>query len=84
MTDDFDLHSPYMNFNVMGLGIHHIVQVLVALNVGTTIPLLLLPLVDILQSVFATARKDAHDEEVATGAFCRIYVTVLFSHASAT
>ena len=56
-----------MTVHVMGIGIHHIVQALVALNVGTTVPLLLLPLVDILQSVLATARKDAASSLVTTG-----------------
>lgn len=67
VTDDFDNHSPYMSLNVMGIGIHHIVQALVALNVGTTVPLLLLPLVDILQSVLATSCIDAQDTEPFTG-----------------
>lgn len=59
VTDDFEAHSPYTTLKVMGMGIHHIVQALVALNVGTTVPLLLLPLVDILQSVIASGRKSA-------------------------
>ena len=67
VTDDFEAHSPYMTWHVMGIGIHHIVQALVALNVGTTVPLLLLPLVDILQSVLAAARQGDSAPDVATG-----------------
>jgi hypothetical protein len=50
VTADFQEHSPYRTFFVAGVGIHHIIQLLVILNLATTLPLLLLSLEDVLLS----------------------------------
>jgi hypothetical protein len=51
VTDDFASASPYMNVAILGVGIRHIVEFLVVVNLATTLPLLVLPFEDIVMSV---------------------------------
>ena len=71
VTDDFASHSPYRGMEVYGLGIRHVVDLLVALNVATTVPLVVLPLEDVLLSVL-WARPDATDGDAAGTICCSI------------
>eukprot|EP00892_Ulva_mutabilis_P008914 jgi/Ulvmu1/6395/UM003_0023.1 len=50
VTTDFERHSPYGAFTLRGWGIQSAVEVLIALNVGTTVPLFVFALTDILQA----------------------------------
>jgi hypothetical protein len=61
VTEDFDLSSPYARYTIGGVvGIHKVVEVIVILNIGTTVPLLVLSLQDILHSFFSTEEQSGH------------------------
>jgi hypothetical protein len=55
VTTDFEEHSPYTRFQVGGVGIHKVVEVIVALNCATTAPLLVLSLHDISVAMLVPA-----------------------------
>ena len=69
VTDDFAWHSPYMSMHVGPFGIRHVIELLVALNVATTIPLVILPLEDILMSVLCRPAARCADN-LDAGMFC--------------
>jgi hypothetical protein len=61
VTEDLDTNSPYARYRIGGfLGIHKAVEVIVILNVATTVPLLVLSLQDILHSFFSTEAQSGH------------------------
>jgi hypothetical protein len=78
VTDDFASASPYINVRFFGVGIRHFVELLVIVNVATTAPLLVLPLEDIVQSIFRGA--DGGDNTAVPEAGSLSYFRPILTH----
>lgn len=61
VTTDFERHSPYAAYTLWGFGIQHVVELLIAVNVGTKVPLYVIALQDIVTASLGRAvqRGDA-------------------------
>lgn len=57
VTTDFEAHSPYAAYTLRGFGIQHAVETLVAVNVGTKVPLYVIALQDIVSASLSRGER---------------------------